>query len=199
MRPPQGLPRRPETYSKSPGRAPLRRRALPRGSRSADHHVAINFVAVRQVAAGKNGSGASSQCHEAAIKGSDEFVAAFGGHRERHQAEARLASHRSDVAQAAGEGIVADDRWGLVGEEVNAFDRLVGSEQQLFIGTRAIDGAVVAYAKGDAVRDPFTGQSQAAQLFDDIQLTHEIRGRTAVPHQRSYPWRRGRRWVRLRG
>ena len=40
-----GLPRRPETYSKSPGARPIAAKRFAAGDGSADHHVAIDFVA----------------------------------------------------------------------------------------------------------------------------------------------------------
>ena len=51
---------------------------FPAGGRSADHYVAVNLVAVREVTASEDGSAAPGESHETAIEGGDELASVFG-------------------------------------------------------------------------------------------------------------------------
>jgi hypothetical protein len=86
------------------------------------------------------------EAQQAAIETVDPAIESGGRDRERHQAEARLATHRGDVAQPARQRLVSDIL-GPVGRgpKMHAFEQQVrGEEQVVARAGRAVDGAVIA-------------------------------------------------------
>ena len=92
---------------------------------------------------GVRGVGDTQQASEEILDPTLVMMRADG---ERHEAVARLAAHGCDVAEVAGQGSGADALCGHVGGEVDAFCERVRLEQQIFVGARAEDGAIVTDA-----------------------------------------------------
>ena len=155
----------------SPGRAPERRSAWQRNG-AADHDVAHEMRAAREIAADQSHTLAPGQAKEAAIEGIDPLCISPPSQRQRDEGETGFAAHGRNVTEAARQRLAAEI-FGAVGGglEMHAFDQHVGGEEQVFGGAaRAADGAIVADAEHQAAA---AGRpSEAANALDDFHFQH---------------------------
>ena len=110
----------------------------------------------RQIAAGKGDAGGFREAEQAVIEAGHPGCAGTAGvnqggwQAKGDEGGEGARSHGCQVAQAAGQGTVADGLRGVPGEaEVAAVDAEVGSDGDVFAGAAAQQGAVIADAKGD--------------------------------------------------
>ena len=86
-------------------------------------------------------------------------------------------SHGGEIAEAAGQGAMADGSGVVPGAaEVAVFEGEVGGDEELVMGGWFEDGAVVADAEADAVG----GLGAGADAVDDAQLAPGFLHRAAV-------------------
>jgi hypothetical protein len=113
---------------------------------AADDDIADGLGGVREIPAGQRRFFAAREAQQAGVEPLDP--ARVGPIRgcQRHQAEARLATHGGDVAQAAGEAFPADIARRLRGgPKMHVLDQHVGGKEQILAAAaRAVDGAIVA-------------------------------------------------------
>lgn len=73
-------------------------------------------------------------------------------HSEGEECGEGLGSHGGEIAEAAGQGAMADGGWAMpVAAKVAIFEGEVGGDEELVVGGRLEDRAVVADAEADGV------------------------------------------------
>ena len=116
--------------------------------RSAHHHVAGHLRGARQIATGKSRVITLGQLQESFQERVDPLLIGGRRQRQRQQAEPRLATHCRDVAQATRQRLVADRIRGKeVALEVDILNQIVRRKEQIFIGPRTVNRAVIPDAK----------------------------------------------------
>ena len=80
------------------------------------------------------------------------------------------AGHGGDVAQAAGEGFVADFFGRRRGAEMDSFDEGVGFEEEQFVRQAKVEHGAIITGAG---HDVFVGRKGTGEFFDQFKFVHE--------------------------